>query len=81
MVQQYRLTLVAVVECNVEGTAKGDDELLQTLVRMTTTALSTRHVINPVGTLDVKGYHRLSLSNCQVASRIGNPWKLNQLNV
>ena len=81
MVQQHGLFLVSVIERDMKRTTESYHELLEPLVGMTTTALATRNIINPVSALNVERHHRLSLSKCQIATRISNLWHVYYLNI
>ena len=80
MIEQYRLAFVAIVERHVKASAQGHDKLLQSLVGVASPTLTPRHVLDPIGALDVEWHHLLSLSKGQVATRVSNLWQVNEFN-
>ena len=81
MVQQDGAALETIIEGDMKGTAQGNNHLLETLMGMTAPTFAAWHVVDPIGTLDVEGHHRLSLGKRQIATWIGNLRKIYNLNV
>ena len=81
VVEQDGLALTAIVECHMERAAQRNDQLLQTLMSMSATTLSGRHIIDPIGTFDFKRNLIGPFGNRQIASGVDNFRQINQFNV
>lgn len=64
------LLVLTVVKLHVKAARHGDDELVQSLVRVPATLGATRHVIQVVDTLDVKWNLVATFDKGQVATGI-----------
>jgi len=54
----------------VEGTTQCHDQLAQPFVGMAATTLAARHVVDPVGALDVEGHVLQLLGHGKIAARV-----------
>ena len=73
MIQQDGPALRAIVEGHSKGTAEGYDQLFQPLVGMASPTLACRHIVDPVGTLDVEGNNITTLGwrSINLMSKVG----------
>ena len=81
MVQQYRLTLEAIVERHMERATDSNDKLAEPLMGMSTTGTAPRDIIHPIGAFDFEGDDVQTLSNGQVTTRVCNLGKVKYLNL
>ena len=69
VIQHNLASLLAVIKHHFKRAAYGHKQLAQLLMGMTTTALTTRHVIYPIGTAYIKRHVPTLLRNSQGATR------------
>ena len=81
MVQQDSLTLMTIVESDMEGAAQGYDELPKPLVGMTSPTLPSRHVVDPIGPFDVERHYLLSLRKGQIPPRVSDLRQIDEFNL